>query len=106
MKKKILLVIMLCVALLPCTANAKRNPYYTEKGTIRNFTYSMRFTNGSTIKGKGYRIYLSNGNVWEMTDADTDQFFKEGQKVKVKFNNNGTAKNQLDDYIVSIKKAK
>ena len=88
--------------LLPCTANAKRN----QKGTIRNFTYTMSFTNGSIIKGKGYRIYLSNGNVWEMTDANTDQFFKEGQKVKVKFNNNGTTKNQLDDYVVSIKKAK
>lgn len=37
-----------------------------------------------------------------MVDTDTNQFFKEGQKVKVKLNNNGTSY-KYDDIVVSVK---
>lgn len=106
MKKKILLVTILCVALLPCTAKANKNPYYTLKGTVHNFSYTMEYKDGTVLKGKGYDICTSDGSIWEMSDTDTDQFFKEGQKVKIRLDDNGTPKNKMDDIIISIKKTK
>ena len=105
MKKK-LLSLILTVAMLPTTANAKTTPYYTLKGTIHNFTYTQTYKDGTVIKGKGFDIYTTDGNIWEMTDTDTDYHFSENATVKVKFHNNKTPKDKTDDRIISVKKAK
>lgn len=105
MKRKLLLVltatILTITSVIP--ANAKQNNYYTMTGTVHNFTYTMRYENGTVLKGNGFDIITSDGNIWEMVDTDTDLYFKEGTKVKVRFNNNGTRKDKTDDIIVSVK---
>lgn len=109
MKKTILITVLATtlVTALPCSAKAgKHNPYYTIKGTVKNFTYTMKYKDGTVLKGKGYNVYLKDGAILEIDDTDTDKFFKEGQKVKVKFHDNGTRKNKLDDKVISVKKAK
>ena len=104
MKKKLLSLILI-VAMLPTTANAKTTPYYTLKGTIHNFTYTQIYKDGTVIKGKGFDIYTTDGNIWEMTDTDTDYHFSENATVNVKFHNNKTPKDKTDDRIISVKKA-
>ena len=104
MKKKLLSLILI-VAMLPATANAKTTPYYTLKGTVHNFTYTQIYKDGTVIKGKGFDIYTTDGNIWEMTDTDTDYHFSENATVKVKFHNNKTPKDKTDDRIISVKKA-
>lgn len=106
MKKKLLSLILVATMLIPTTANAKPNSYYTLKGTIHNFTYTQMYKDGTVIKGKGFDIYTEDGNIWEMSDTDTDYHFAENATVKVKFHNNGTPKDKTDDRIVSVKKAK
>lgn len=104
MKKKLLSLILVATMLIPTTANAKVSPYYTMKGTVHNFTYTQTYTDGTILKGKGFDICTTDGNIWEMND--TDYHFAENATVKVKFHNNGTPKDKIDDRIVSVKKAK
>lgn len=106
MKKKLLSLILVATMLIPTTANAKPNSYYTLKGKIHNFIYTQTYTDGTVLKGKGFDIYTTDGNIWEMTDTDTDYHFSENATVKVKFHNNGTQKDKTDDRIISVKKAK
>lgn len=106
MKKKLLLHILMVAMLIPTMVNAKTTPYYTLKGTIHNFTYTQTYKDGTVLKGKGFDIYTTDGNIWEMTDTDTDYHFSENATVKVKFHNNGTPKDKTDDRIISVKKAK
>lgn len=108
MKKKLLLLTLTATLTLsaPINANAKtKSNYYTVSGIVRNFTYTMKYKNGEVLKGKGYNVYTKDGNIWEVVDTDTNKFFKDGSKVKVKLYNNKT-KTKLDDRIVSIKKIK
>lgn len=102
MKKKLLAITLILSAAMTIPTGAKANRYYTMTGTVHNFTYTQKYSDGTTLKGKGYDIYTSDGSIWEMIDTDTDQFFKEGQKVKVKLNNNGTSY-KYDDIVVSVK---
>ena len=109
MKKKILAIVLAAVTLVnlaPATTEAKAARTYKVRGTVRNFTYSMEYEDGEKLTGRGFDIYTTDGNIWEMSDTDTDAHFKNRQKVVVKINDNGTPKDKTDDFIVAIKKAK
>lgn len=109
MKKKILAIVLTAVTLLniaPETAAAKTARTYRVRGTVRNFSYTMQYENGEKLTGRGFDICTADGNIWEMSDTDTDLRFKNRQKVVVKINDNGTPKDKTDDFIVTIKKAK
>lgn len=109
MKKKILaitLATMTLVNIAPATTEAKATRTYKVRGTIRNFSYTMQYEDGEKLTGKGFDIYTADGNIWEMTDTDTDLHFKDAQKVIVKISDNGTPKDKTDDRIISVKKAK
>ena len=109
MKKKILAITLAAVTLVnlaPATANAKTAHTYKVRGTVRNFSYSYTYEDGEKLTGKGFDIYTADGNIWEMSDTDTDSHFKDGQKVIVKINDNGTPKDKTDDRIISVKKEK
>lgn len=109
MKKKILAITLAAVTLVnlaPATATAKTARTYKVRGTVRNFTYCFKYEDGEKLTGKGFDIYTTDGNIWEMSDTDTDLYFKDGQKVIVKINDNGTPKYKTDDRIISVKKAK
>ena len=109
MKKKILAIVLATTALVniaPATATAKTAHTYKVRGTVRNFSYSMKYEDGEKLTGRGFDIYTTDGNIWEMSDTDTDAHFKNRQKVVVKINDNGTPKDKTDDFIVAIKKAK
>lgn len=102
MKKKLIAITLILSVVMTIPTGAKANRYYTMTGTVCNFTYTQKYSDGTTLKGKGYDIHTSDGSIWEMIDTDTNQFFKEGQKVKVKLNNNGTSY-KYDDIVVSVK---
>lgn len=107
MKKKILAITLAAVTLVnlaPTTATAKTAHTYKVRGTVRNFSYSYTYEDGEKLTGKGFDIYTADGNIWEMSDTDTDLHFKDGQKVIVKISDNGTPKDKTDDFIVTIKK--
>lgn len=109
MKKKILAIVLTATALVnlaPVTSSAKTAHTYKVRGTIRNFNYTMQYEDGEKLTGRGFDIYTTDGNIWEMSDTDTDLHFKDQQKVIVKINDNGTPKNKTDDFIVTIKKEK
>lgn len=111
MKKKILAIVLATTALVnlapaTATATAKTAHTYKVRGIVRNFTYSMQYEDGEKLTGRGFDICTADGNIWEMSDTDTDLRFKDGQKVIVKINDNGTPKDKTDDFIVTIKKAK
>lgn len=109
MKKKILVIVLAAVTLVniaPATATAKTAHTYKVRGTVRNFKYTMQYEDGEKLTGRGFDIYTTNGNIWEMSDTDTDLRFKDRQKVVVKINDNCTPKDKTDDFIVTIKKAK
>lgn len=109
MKKKILaiaLATMTLVNIAPATATAKTAHTYKVRGTVRNFSYTYTYEDGERLTGKGFDIYTADGNIWEMSDTDTDLRFKDRQKVIVKINDNGTPRDKTDDFIVSVKKAK
>ena len=109
MKKKILAIVLATTALVniaPATATAKTAHTYKVRGTVRNFKYAMQYEDGEKLTGRGFDIYTTDGNIWEMSDTDTDLRFKDRQKVVVKINDNGTPKDKTDDRIISVKKAK
>lgn len=109
MKKRILAIVLATTALVnlaPATATAKTAHTYKVRGTVRNFTYSMQYEDGEKLTGRGFDIYTTDGNIWEMSDTDTDLRFKNRQKVVVKINDNGTPKDKTDDFIVAVKKSK
>ena len=107
MKKKILAIVLATTALVniaPATATAKTAHTYKVRGTVRNFSYTYTYEDGERLTGKGFDIYTADGNIWEMSDTDTDAHFKDGQKVIVKISGNGTPKDKTDDRIISVKK--
>lgn len=109
MKKKILAIVLAAVTLVnlaPVTATAKTAHTYKVRGTVRNFIYTMKYEDGEKLTGRGFDICTADGNIWEMSDTDTDLHFKDQQKVIVKINDNGTPKDKTDDFIVTIKKEK
>lgn len=109
MKKRILAIVLATTALVnlaPATATAKTTHTYKVRGTVRNFSYTYTYEDGEKLTGRGFDIYTTDGNIWEMSDTDTDLHFKDRQKVIVKINDNGTLKDKTDDFIVTIKKAK
>lgn len=109
MKKKILAILLATTALVnlaPTTATAKTAHTYKVRGIVRNFSYSYTYKDGEKLTGKGFDIYTTDGNIWEMSDTDTDLHFKDRQKVIVKISDNDTPKDKTDDRIISIKKAK
>lgn len=109
MKNKILAIVLTAVTLLnitPATTEAKVARAYKVRGTVRNFSYTMQYEDGEKLTGRGFDIYTTDGNIWEMSDTDTDLHFKDRQKVVVKINDNGTPKDKTDDRIISVKKAK
>lgn len=109
MKKKILAIVLAAVALVnlaPATATAKTAYTYRVRGTVRNFSYTMQYEDGEKLIGRGFDICTADGNIWEMSDTDTDLRFKDRQKVIVKINDNGTPKDKTDDRIISVKKTK
>lgn len=109
MKKKILAIVLAAVTLVnlaPATTEAKAARTYKVRGTVRNFSYAMQYEDGEKLTGRGFDIYTADGNIWEMSDTDTDLHFKDGQKVIVKINDNGTPKDKTDDFIVAVKKVK
>lgn len=109
MKKKILAIVLTAVTLLniaPATATAKTARTYRVRGTVRNFSYTMQYEDGEKLTGRGFDICTADGNIWEMSDTDTDLRFKNRQKVVVKINDSGTPKYKTDDFIVTIKKVK
>ena len=109
MKKKILAIVLAAVTLVnlaPATTEAKAARTYKVRGTVRNFSYTYTYEDGERLTGKGFDIYTADGNIWEMSDTDTDLHFKDGQKVIVKISDNGTPKDKTDDRIISVKKAK
>lgn len=109
MKKKILAIVLATTALVnlaPATATAKTARTYRVRGTVRNFSYTMQYEDGEKLTGRGFDIYTTDGNIWEMSDTDTDLRFKDRQKVVVKISDNGTPNDKTDDCIISVKKAK
>lgn len=109
MKKKILAIVLAAVTLVnlaPATATAKTAHIYRVRGTVRNFSYTMQYEDGEKLTGRGFDICTADGNIWEMSDTDTDLRFKDRQKVVVKISDNGTPKDKTDDRIISVKKAK
>lgn len=109
MKKKILAIVLATVTLVniaPATAIAKTAHTYKVRGIVRNFKYIMQYEDGEKLTGCGFDIYTTDGNIWEMSDTDTDLRFKNRQKVVVKISDNGTPKDKTDDRIISVKKAK
>ena len=109
MKKKILAIVLATTTLVniaPATATAKTAHTYKVRGTVRNFKYTMQYEDGEKLSGRGFDIYTTDGNIWEMSDTDTDLRFKNWQKVVVKISDNGTPKDKTDDRIISVKKAK
>lgn len=109
MKKKILAIVLTAVTLLnlaPATATAKTAHTYRVRGTVRNFSYTMQYEDGEKLTGRGFDICTEDGNIWEMSDTDTDLRLKDRQKVVVKISDNGTPKDKTDDRIISVKKAK
>ena len=109
MKKKTLAIVLATTALVniaPATATAKTAHTYKVRGTVRNFSYTYTYEDGEKLTGRGFDIYTTDGNIWEMSDTDTDLRFKNRQKVIVKINDNGTPKDKTDDRIISIKKTK
>ncbi|WP_444240904.1 hypothetical protein [Eshraghiella crossota] len=109
MKKKILAIVLATTALIniaPATATAKTAHTYKVRGTVRNFIYTMKYEDGEKLTGRGFDICTADGNIWEMSDTDTDLRFKDRQKVVVKISDNGTPKDKTDDRIISVKKAK
>ena len=109
MKKKILAIVLATTALVnlaPATTEAKAARTYKVRGTVRNFSYTYTYEDGEKLIGRGFDIYTTDGNIWEMSDTDTDLRFKNRQKVVVKINDNGTPKDKTDDRIISIKKEK
>ena len=109
MKKKILAIVLATTALIniaPATATAKTAHTYKVRGTVRNFIYTMKYEDGEKLTGRGFDIYTTDGNIWEMSDTDTDFRFKDRQKVVVKISDNGTPKDKTDDFIVAVKKVK
>lgn len=109
MKKKILAIVLATTALVnlaPATATAKTAHTYKVRGTVRNFKYTMQYEDGEKMTGRGFDICTADGNIWEMSDTDTDLHFKDRQKVVVKISDNGTPKDKTDDSIISVKKAK
>ena len=109
MKKKILAIVLATTALVniaPATATAQIAHTYKVRGTVRNFSYTMKYEDGEKLTGRGFDICTTDGNIWEMSDTDTDLRFKNRQKVIVKINDNGTPKDKTDDRIISIKKTK
>lgn len=109
MKKKILAIVLATTALVniaPATATAKTARTYRVRGTVRNFSYTMQYEDGEKLIGRGFDICTADGNIWEMSDTDTDLRFKDRQKVVVKISDNGTPNDKTDDCIISVKKAK
>ena len=109
MKKKILAIVLAAVTLVnlaPAITTAKTAHTYKVRGTVRNFKYTMQYEDGEKLTGHGFNICTADGNIWEMSDTETDLHFKDGQKVVVKINDNGTPKDKTDDRIISVKKAK
>lgn len=109
MKKKILAITLAAVTLVnlaPVATAAKVAHTYKVRGTVRNFSYSYTYEDGEKLTGKGFDIYTADGDIWEMSDTDTDLRFKNRQKVVVKINDSGTPKYKTDDFIVTIKKVK
>ena len=109
MKKKILAIVLATTALVnlaPATATAKTAHTYKVRGTVRNFSYTMQYEDGEKLTGRGFDICTADGNIWEMSDTDTELRFKDRQKVVVKISDNGTPKDKTDDRIISVKKAK
>lgn len=109
MKKRVLAIVLATTALVnlaPATATAKTAHTYKVRGTVRNFIYTMQYEDGEKLIGRGFDICTADGNIWEMSDTDTDLHFKDGQKVIVKINDNGTPKDKTDDFIVAVKKVK
>lgn len=109
MKKKILAIVLAAVTLVnlaPVTTTAKTAHTYKVRGTVRNFIYTMKYEGGEKLTGRGFDICTADGNIWEMSDTDTNLHFKDGQKVIVKINDNGTPKDKTDDFIVAVKKVK
>lgn len=109
MKKKILAIVLTTTALVnlaPATATAKTAHTYRVRGTVRNFSYAMQYEDGEKLTGRGFDIYTADGNIWQLSDTDTDAHFKDEQKVIVKISDNGTPKDKTDDHIISVKKAK
>lgn len=109
MKKKTLAIVLAAVTLVnlaPATTEAKAARTYKVRGTIRNFSYTYTYEDGEKLTGRGFDIYTTDGNIWEMSDTDTDLHFKNRKKVVVKINDNGTPKDKTDDFVVTIKKTK
>ena len=107
MKKKLFIILTMFITITSTIpVSAKTSRYYYTSGTIKNFTYTMRYNDGTVLTGTGYDIYTTDGNIWQMVDTDTDMSFPDGTKVKVKFDNNGTRKDKTDDIIVSVKRSK
>ena len=107
MKRKLFIILMVLITVTSTIpTSAKTSKYYYMIGTVKNFTYTMRYNDDTVLTGKGYDIYTTDGNIWEMVDTDTDMFFADGTKVKVKFDDNGTRKDKTDDIIVSVKRSK
>lgn len=109
MKKKILAIVLAAVTLVniaPATATAKTAHTYKVRGTVRNFKYTIQYEDGEKLIGRGFDICTADGNIWEMSDTDTDLRFKDRQKVVVKISDNGTPKDKTDDFIVAVKKVK
>lgn len=70
MKKRILAIVLATTALVnlaPATATAKTAHTYKARGTVRNFTYSMQYEDGEKLTGRGFDIYTTDGNTWEMS---------------------------------------
>ena len=107
MKKKLFIILTMFITITSTIpVSAKTSRYYYMSGTVKNFTYTMRYNDGTVLTGNGYDIYTTDGNIWEMVDTDTDMTFSDGTKVKVKFDDNGTRKNKTDDIIISVKRSK
>ena len=109
MKKKILAITLAAVTLVnlaPAATAAKVAHTYKVRGTVRNFSYTYTYEDGEKLTGKGFDIYTADGNIWQLSDTDTDAHFKDGQKVIVKISDNGTSKDKTDDRIISVNKAK
>jgi hypothetical protein len=108
--RKLFLVATLSITLLASTITSQaattKNYYLT--GTIKNYTTTIQYNDGTTYKSNGIEFHDNKGNIW-LYEGDynksTDGIFTDNSKVKVKMSTCGT-KSQHDDIIVSIQSVK
>jgi hypothetical protein len=85
--RKLFLLSALSITLLTNTITAQASTkYYYITGTVKNYTTTTQYNDGTTYTSKGLEIHDTKGDIW-LYEGDynpsTDGTFTDNQKVKV-----------------------